>query len=244
MRIPDYANPAANACLAGPRAARVSPMGTPLGTPAPAAVGFDLATDWRADCNGRMRYRAVIFDMDGTLTRPRLDFPAIKREIGIPADRPILEAMEHMDDAARQRAERIVSRHEEHAARHSELNDGAAALVAFLRRRGVPLGLITRNNRRSVEITCRRHGLAFEAIISRDDAAPKPSPDGVLKVCRMLGVQPAEACVVGDYAFDIDSGRAAGCRTLAILNGKRPDWADRADACFDSPRELLEHWKD
>ena len=35
--------------------------------------------------------RAAIFDMDGTLTRPCLDFSRIREEIGV--SRPILEAM-------------------------------------------------------------------------------------------------------------------------------------------------------
>jgi len=48
--------------------------------------------------------RAVLFDMDGTLTRPMLDFPRIKAEMGI-GTRPILEALAEMDEAARRAAE-------------------------------------------------------------------------------------------------------------------------------------------
>ena len=48
--------------------------------------------------------RAVLFDMDGTLTEPMLDFPRIKAEMGI-GDRPILEALAEMSgpDARRGR---------------------------------------------------------------------------------------------------------------------------------------------
>ena len=35
---------------------------------------------------------AVIFDLDGTITRPFLDFDAIRREMGLPHGLPILEA--------------------------------------------------------------------------------------------------------------------------------------------------------
>ena len=40
--------------------------------------------------------RALLFDMDGTLTEPALDFPAIKAAMGIPLQRPILEALAEM----------------------------------------------------------------------------------------------------------------------------------------------------
>ncbi len=45
---------------------------------------------------------AFLFDMDGTLTEPLLDFPRIKAEMGI-GNRPILEALAEMDDSARRR---------------------------------------------------------------------------------------------------------------------------------------------
>lgn len=190
-----------------------------------------------------MVYRAVIFDMDGTLTRPRLNFDAIRADIGLTSREPILEAIARMTLDAQRRAEGILHGYEEEAARKSELNDGATELVAWLAGNGTRLGLITRNSRCCVEITCRKHALAFESIVARADATPKPSPEGVLKICRELTVAPAEACIVGDYAFDIDSGRAAGCGTIAILHGRRPDWAERADGRVDTLTELLETWR-
>jgi hypothetical protein len=71
--------------------------------------------------------KAILFDMDGTFTKPMLDFPKIKAEIGI-GSRPILEALAEMDGAAREEAERVLHRHETHAATESELNAGCDAL--------------------------------------------------------------------------------------------------------------------
>ena len=42
------------------------------------------------------RPRALLFDMDGTITEQMLDFPAIKREMGI-GDVPILETLAKME---------------------------------------------------------------------------------------------------------------------------------------------------
>ena len=69
--------------------------------------------------------------MDGTLTKPMLDFPAIKAEMGI-GSRPILEAMAEMDANARVAAEEILDRHEETAAMKSDLNDGCDALLDWI----------------------------------------------------------------------------------------------------------------
>jgi len=50
--------------------------------------------------------RAILFDMDGTLTEPLLDFPRIKAEMGI-GQRPILEALAEMDEQSRHIAELV-----------------------------------------------------------------------------------------------------------------------------------------
>ena len=78
---------------------------------------------------------AVLFDMDGTLTEPMLDFPRIKAEMGI-GDRPILEALAGMNPRERSIAETVLHRHEEEAARGSTLNPGCRELLEWLDARG------------------------------------------------------------------------------------------------------------
>src|SRR5207244_555853 len=92
------------------------------------------------------RPRAVLFDMDGTLTRPMLDFPRIKSEMGI-GQRPILEALAELDAAARRAAEAVLLRHEEEAAAGSSLNEGCRDVLGWLAARNIPTALITRNSR-------------------------------------------------------------------------------------------------
>ena len=58
---------------------------------------------------------AVIFDLDGTLTIPVLDFDAMRAEMGL-TNEPILEDMERMDADRRAEAEAILQRHEHRAA--------------------------------------------------------------------------------------------------------------------------------
>ena len=165
------------------------------------------------------RPRALLFDMDGTLTRPMLDFPRIKAEMGI-GDRPILEALAQLAPDARRTAEAVLLRHEEQAARESSLNDGCHDVLAWIRSRGIATALITRNSRTSVETVLRAHGLKVDVILSREDAAPKPDPQPLRLACERLGVEPRDAWMVGDGQYDIEAGLAAGITTVWISHGR------------------------
>lgn len=186
--------------------------------------------------------RLVIFDLDGTLTRPWFDFDAIRREIGLPTEprTPILEALEQMPPGQRQRAERILLEYEDRGARESELWDDVPDTLSTLRRQAIQIGLLTRNSRRSANITLSRFGLRFDAVYAREDGPVKPSPEPVLALCRALDVPPSATWVVGDYLFDIQAGHAAGATTVLMLgDAPIPDYAAQADHLIRRLAELL-----
>ena len=163
--------------------------------------------------------RAVLFDMDGTLTEPMLDFPLIKQEMGI-GGRPILEALAEMPPAERAAAEAVLLRHEERAAAHCRLNPGCHAVLDWLRARGVLTALITRNSPLSVNTVVRRHRLPLETLITRDDGPFKPDPHPLRLACRKLGVTEAQAWMVGDGQYDIEAATAAGMKSVWISHGR------------------------
>ena len=188
--------------------------------------------------------RAVIFDLDGTLTEPLLDFEAIRRELGIAPGHPILEALDHVDEGRRAWAETILRRRELEAIEAATLADGCHEILARLAGHGVPVAILTRNVRAAVQLFSERFGFRFDAVFTREDGPPKPAPDGVRALCAALRVAPAEALVVGDYTFDILAGRAAGCR--AVLVRAEPvldprEWGS-PDAVVPSLRALLSLW--
>lgn len=181
---------------------------------------------------------AVIFDLDGTLTQPYLDFDQIRAEIG-DIDGPILEAMEQMSADDRRNAEEILHRHERLAARESQLNHGVKELFTWLRGRQMGIGLVTRNCRESVNQVSRIHNLTFDSIFTRDDGPAKPDPFPVLQVCRDMQVQPADSVVVGDYVFDLISGRRAGAWSVLFqTNDSEADFSNEADYVISSLNEL------
>lgn len=162
---------------------------------------------------------AILFDMDGTLTAPLLDFARIKREMGID-NQPILESLAKMDEARRREAEAILLRHEDEAASQSTLNPGCRELLAWAGERRIAVGVITRNSRRCAEIVFRRHSLAFGVVITREDEKFKPDPAPVLLACRRLGVRPGDSWMVGDGQYDIEAGLAAGTKTIWVSHGR------------------------
>lgn len=185
-----------------------------------------------------MKNSAVLFDLDGTLTQPHLDFDAIRKEIGVSG--PILEAIEHLAGKERRRAETILAEHEWDAARNASLHDGAAEVVAACRARGFPVAIMTRNARPTACHVLDTFGIVVDAIRTREDGAIKPSPEPVFDLCRRLDADPRKSWVVGDFRFDIESGRAAGTSTVLMIgHGVVPTFAAEADHVIRRLAELL-----
>ena len=188
-----------------------------------------------------MPIKAVIFDLDGTITRPFFDFDAIREEIGMSRDAgPILEAMQKMTPDERKRAEQILKSHEDRAVKDSMLNDGAAETLEALGRRSVHIGILTRNKRDNALAIAKMHNLTFDAIVDREDGPVKPDAFGVLKLCEQFAVKPSETLVVGDYLFDLLSAQAAGAVAVLLkTHEKCSEFAEYADFTITGLDELL-----
>jgi len=135
-----------------------------------------------------------------------------------------------MDAGAQREAEVILLRHEWEAAKNATLYEGAVETVAACRAMGYGVAILTRNARAVVDYILAEHGFVFDAIRTREDGAIKPSAEPVLSICRELQADPANSWMVGDYLFDILSGKAAGTRTILMIGeGPVPEYAPQAD---------------
>lgn len=193
-----------------------------------------------------MSVKAVIFDLDGTITQPYFDFDAIREEMGLDKNSgPVLESMQKMTPQQRQRAEQILHRHEQKAVTESRLNPGARQTLSALRRAGVGIGILTRNRRSNAEAIAVKHKLKFDAIVDRDDGPVKPDAFGVLRLCEQFGVKPEQTLVVGDYLFDLLSAKAAGAAAVLLANHERADeFARHADFTIQNIRQVLQIVRD
>ncbi|RMH02824.1 MAG: HAD family hydrolase, partial [Planctomycetota bacterium] len=97
--------------------------------------------------------RAWVFDLDGTLTVAVHDFDAIRARLGLPPGRPILEELARLPAAEAKPRRAELERIEAELARSARPAPGAAALCAELRRRGLRLGILTRNSAANAALT-------------------------------------------------------------------------------------------
>ncbi len=184
-----------------------------------------------------------IFDLDGTLTKPIFDFPAIKRRLGLPQDRGILEVLAEMEPTKAAIIAEELDAIEYELAGRAEGAHGAQTFLAALKARGARLGILTRNKKSHALLTLKVTGMAefFDEtdILGRDEAAHKPSPEGIHKLLEAWCVEPQAAVMVGDFLFDLQAGAAAGTYRLYVdAHGSFPH-RTQADLSVRTLDELL-----
>jgi len=120
---------------------------------------------------------------------------------------------------------------------------GAVETVAELRRRGVPLAVVTsklrRGTLRGMDL-CGITDLVDVVVTPEDVENAKPHPEPVELALSRLGVAPGEALFVGDSPHDMAAGRAPGTRNPAPLWGPFP----RETLLAERPDFLLERQED
>lgn len=188
-------------------------------------------------------FELIAFDLDGTLIELNIPFDEIRDRLGI-KDRFILEAiMAEEDVKRREEMMKVLEDYEIKSAVSAKPAFYAKELLEGLDGKAVR-GVVTRNSRRSVEIVAKRLGFKLDFIIGREDAPPKPSPEPLKLVLRSFDVEPSRALMVGDFLFDMLSGKQAGMKTALIITERNREMAKSfiqyADYVFVSLKELAE----
>ena len=183
--------------------------------------------------------RGAIFDLDGTLMDSGLDFEQMRREMELPPRRPILEAIADLPPDRAAVCWRILERHEREGAEQATILPGVPEFLGRLSARGLKRGVLTRNSRSATLASLARLGTEFDTIVAREDAPPKPDPQGIWKICDAWGLAPSEVAMIGDYRFDLEAARGAGARAVLFVEGQQPaDYADFPPADYVLPSFL------
>ena len=95
-------------------------------------------------------------------------------------------------------------------------------LLSALRARGLRLGVATNDSEAPARAHLAAHGLTglLDFVAGCDSGyGPKPGPGMCRAFAATQGLDPGRVFMVGDSRHDLEAGRAAGMRTIAVLTG-------------------------
>ncbi len=214
-----------------------------------------------------MKYRAVVFDLDGTLLDTLEDLAnatnAALREMALPVHE--VEAYRYfVGDGLRKLVERALPAEREgeadfrramalfreHYGRNwkarTRLYDGVPDMLDAMTERNLPLAVLS-NKPHEFTVRCVGELLgrwSFAAVQGVNDATPpKPEVTGALAAAARLGAEPAEILYLGDTGTDMRTAAAAGMFPVGATWGFRTEEELRengAAVIARHPRDVLE----
>jgi pyrophosphatase PpaX len=208
-----------------------------------------------------MRFRTVLFDLDGTLidscamilssfrhatrTVLRRDVPEAELLAHVGVGSHLHEQMRGFDA---ERVGELVRVYREHnVPLHGDLQPCAGVLdvIGRLRREGRSLGIVTAKHHATVRLAFGALPLEpfFDVVVAAEDTEHhKPDPAGILLALERLGSRSEDAAYVGDAPFDVAAARAAGVYAVAVtwggLHSRERVAAEGPDAVVDDPEDL------
>lgn len=206
-----------------------------------------------------MSLRLIIFDLDGTLVDSSTDIAnavnyatgpyglaalSVTETIGLIGE-GLTRLIEKILGPGRMHLHtevmrRFLEHYEAHLADTTRAYPGVPETLGLLP--GFRKAVVSNKRERFSQKLLAELGLlsCFDLVVGSDSVAGrKPSPLPLQHAMRVLGAGPAHTTIVGDSIYDIEAGKAAGIRTIAVTYG----YHDRsrllgADALIDDFRQL------
>jgi len=194
-----------------------------------------------------MSIKAVIFDLDGTITAFNLDYKMMRGEvrsylfkIGVPGsllkvNETIFEMLKKTEiylknqgkpseiiKEIREVALKVAEEYEMVAAKQTSLLSGTFETLKMLKRAGLQIGLCTLSSEKSALYLLQRFKLEeyFDAVLSRDRVNNvKPNPEHLQAVLNKLGAIAQETLVVGDGIMDMQGAKELNAVAVGLTSG-------------------------
>lgn len=214
-----------------------------------------------------MRYKTIIFDLDGTLIDSMADIAVAANRalesLGLPthpadayrffvgdglavlARRIVPENAS--DEQAAQVAETFKHYYEQNWHQTTRPYPGIMDMLELLSGHQINLAVLSNKPDEFTQIYVNRFfpEIDFKLVFGKRASVPKkPAPDAALEIAEELECNPDQCLFVGDTNVDIRTGKAAGMKTMGVTWGFR----DRieleksgADIIIDTPHQLRDH---
>ena len=192
--------------------------------------------------------KAVVFDLDGTLTVLNLPLEAMRKDTkayfisrGVPTN--LFEPADGISSSTTKAREyflstgmfpdvwkkyesemdAILDKHEASATKQVTLMEDTVEVINGIKDLGLKTAILTNNGRGSVNAILEQVELGglFDVIQTRHESPrAKPFPDGLLKIVARLDVERNEAIYVGDAGIDAVAAMRAGIEFWGVTTGE------------------------
>ena len=217
--------------------------------------------------NKNQVFKAVIFDLDGTLINSLNDiadsmnrvlcqkgyktheYDAYRYFIGKGLRNLVRSAMpetERTEENVNKLYGELLLEYEQNLLHNTVLYKGIPELLHALNSKNIPVCILSN---KADAFTQKIHSellgeWKFELVLGASNAFPrKPSPDAAWHICKTIGLAPSEVLYVGDSSVDMETAQAAGMYAVGVTWGfrcRQELTESGAKMLIDNPMDLLD----
>ena len=211
-----------------------------------------------------MNFRAVIFDLDGTLADtlediadnmnrvldrrgfPTHDYDAYRFYVGNGLYHLVIQSLPEnarTDTVIAACYEQTLAEYHLNYINKTRLYDGIAELLDALSSHNVKLATLSNKADSLTQKICTDllKNWHFDVVLGASDNFPrKPDPTSALFICKQIGVDPAQVCYLGDSDVDMKTAIAAGFYPVGAGWGFRP----KEELAENGAKLVIEHPKE
>ena len=205
-------------------------------------------------------YKAVLFDLDGTLTdsgpgimncvqyalekigRPEPDIEKLRVFVGPPMIRQFMDYAGIDEDTARQAVVYYRERYVPVGIFENSVYPGMPGLLSFLKAKGYKVAVASSKPEFMVKTVLEHFGLLeyFDELVgATPDGRLTAKADVIREALRRLDIpdeRKKEVLMIGDTRFDVEGAREAGLDCLAVAYG----YGERKDLEAASPLQIVD----